>query len=157
PPAGEALGIFSGAHPARRAAALRPRFLGRSPVLFPGFPVRFPTVPRLIVNADDFGLTPGVNRGILQAHREGLVTSTTLMANSAAFEDAVPLAKSCPSLKVGCHVVLIDGQPLLPAESVVSLAPGGQFRDNLLSFAAAALTGSLRPDEVEAEATAQIK
>lgn len=119
-------------------------------------------MPRLIVNADDFGLTPGVNRAILEAHRGGMVTSATLMSNAPAFDDAVRRARSCPSLQVGCHVVLIGGEALLPRESVRSLAPSSagsiaRFRDSLPAFAAAALSGRLRPQEVEAEVTAQIR
>jgi len=117
-------------------------------------------VRRLIVNADDFGLTTGVNRGIVEAHNGGIVTSTTLMANSAAFDDAVQLARSSPGLSVGCHVVLVDGSPLLGADKVPSLMdPGepGHFRQYIGGFALRALSGSLEPDQIEAEATAQIR
>jgi predicted glycoside hydrolase/deacetylase ChbG (UPF0249 family) len=69
---------------------------------------------RLVVNADDFGFTPDVNRGIQEAHREGILTATTLMANGEAFDDAVRLARDTPSLDVGCHLVLISGRSLLP-------------------------------------------
>jgi predicted glycoside hydrolase/deacetylase ChbG (UPF0249 family) len=69
---------------------------------------------RLVVNADDFGFTPDVNRGILAAHRGGILTASTLMANGEAFEDAVRLARDTPSLDVGCHLVLISGHSLLP-------------------------------------------
>jgi predicted glycoside hydrolase/deacetylase ChbG (UPF0249 family) len=69
---------------------------------------------RLVVNADDFGFTPDVNRGILAAHRGGILTATTLMANGEAFDDAVRLARDTPSLDVGCHLVLISGRSLLP-------------------------------------------
>ena len=76
---------------------------------------------RLIVNADDFGLTPGVNRAIAEAHQRGIVTSTTLMANSAAFAQAVESAHTLPRLSVGCHVVLVDGAPILSPDRVGSL------------------------------------
>jgi predicted glycoside hydrolase/deacetylase ChbG (UPF0249 family) len=69
---------------------------------------------RLIVNADDLGFTQGVNLGILEAHRRGILTSTTLMANGAAFEHAVRLAADHPTLDVGCHLTLIGGASLLP-------------------------------------------
>ena len=65
---------------------------------------------RLIVNADDFGFTRDVNAGIVEAHRNGILTATTLMANGVAFEDAVTLARQNPSLDVGCHLVLVQGQ-----------------------------------------------
>ena len=66
---------------------------------------------RLIVNADDFGFTSDVNQGIIEAHREGILTATTLMATGAAFDDAVRLAKENPTLDVGCHLVLVGSRP----------------------------------------------
>lgn len=68
---------------------------------------------RLLINADDFGFTPDVNAGILCAHREGILASTTLMATGDAFEDAVRLAHETPSLDVGCHLVLAQGRSLV--------------------------------------------
>ncbi|HWB86800.1 MAG TPA: ChbG/HpnK family deacetylase [Bryobacteraceae bacterium] len=67
----------------------------------------------LIVNADDFGLTPDVNQGIVEAHRRGILTATTLMTNGEAFDDAVRLARQVPSLDVGCHLVLVGGRSLM--------------------------------------------
>ena len=66
---------------------------------------------RLIVNADDFGFTKGVNTGIMRAYETGIVTSTTIMANGEAFEDAVDLARANPGLGVGCHLVVVGGRP----------------------------------------------
>jgi predicted glycoside hydrolase/deacetylase ChbG (UPF0249 family) len=67
-------------------------------------------MPRLlIVNADDFGFTRDVNRGIVEAHTRGILTATTLMANGGAFADAAALAREHPSLDVGCHLVLVQG------------------------------------------------
>jgi chitin disaccharide deacetylase len=115
-------------------------------------------VPQLIVNADDFGLTPGVNRAIIEAHRRGIVTSATLMANSAAFDDAVQLAKENPSLAIGCHIVLMDGEPLSSREQVESLLSDGRgFRADFASFAWSALRGRIRPEHVEREATSQMR
>ena len=68
----------------------------------------------LIVNADDFGFTRDVNQGIVDAHRDGILTSTTLMACGAAFEDAVRLAKENPTLDIGCHLVLVGEAPYPP-------------------------------------------
>ena len=65
---------------------------------------------RLIVNADDFGFNRDVNAGIVEAHREGILTATTLMANGDAFEEAVRLGASVPSLDVGCHLVMVQGR-----------------------------------------------
>ncbi len=69
---------------------------------------------RLIVNADDFGFTRGVNQGILEAHQEGIVTAATLMAMGPAFRHAVDLARSVPTLDVGCHLVLTGLPSALP-------------------------------------------
>ncbi len=116
---------------------------------------------RLIVNADDFGLTSGVNRAIVEAHQRGIVTSATLMANGRAFDQAAELARTVPHLSLGCHVVLVDGEPLLPAPQVPTLlAADGQqqrFRNSIGEVAAAALRGRIDPAQVEAEATAQMR
>jgi hopanoid biosynthesis associated protein HpnK len=115
----------------------------------------------LIVNADDFGFTAGVNRAIVEAHTRGIVTSSTLMAHGRGFGDAVVLARTVPRLSVGCHVVLIDGEPVLDAAHLPTLAVadsgGARFRDGLISFAFRALAGRLDPGEIEAEARAQIR
>ncbi len=112
---------------------------------------------RLIINADDLGLTAGVNRGIAEAHCRGLVTDATLMANARAFDHGVAAAK-VEQLSVGCHVVLVDGDPLLPGAVIPTLVnPEGKFRDRLMGFAGAALLRRIAADEVTAEATAQIK
>src|SRR5450432_1252385 len=119
---------------------------------------------RLIINADDFGLTAGVNRGIVEAHEQGVVTSATLMANGPAFEEAIGLAQARPRLGVGCHVVLVDGAPLLNKTEVASLLDGGgngsggpRFREGIGRFGALALMRRVAADEIEAEATAQIR
>jgi predicted glycoside hydrolase/deacetylase ChbG (UPF0249 family) len=78
---------------------------------------------QLVVNADDFGFTPDVNEGIVEAHRHGILTATTLMANGDAFEGAVRLAGEHPALDVGCHLVLVSGRSVLtgrPFPSTVS-------------------------------------
>lgn len=121
---------------------------------------------RLIINADDFGLTTGVNRAIVEAHEHGVVSSATLMASGRAFEHAVGLAQSTPRLGVGCHIVLVDGAPLLHKTQVNSLLDSGSndenagdphFRGGISKFGALALLGRLAADEIEAEATAQIR
>src|SRR5690242_13037254 len=75
----------------------------------------------LIVNADDLGWTAGVNRGIAQAHRNGIVTSASLLANGSAFADGVKTAHALPGLGVGVHLNLSDGRPTAPAGQVKSL------------------------------------
>jgi predicted glycoside hydrolase/deacetylase ChbG (UPF0249 family) len=119
-------------------------------------------VRRLIINADDFGLTAGVNRAIAESHQHGIVTSTTLMANSRAFTGAIETARAATAtpLSVGCHVVLLDGGPLLPPGQVPTLLESGngrsRFRENLNEFVMASFRHKLNPEEIEAEASAQI-
>lgn len=112
---------------------------------------------RLIVNADDFGFTSGVNRAIVEAHTRGVVTSSTLMAKGRAFTEALELTRTVPTLSLGCHVVLIDGEPTTEPDTIPSLTQDGRFRDDLKSFAVRALTGRMNPGEIETEASAQIR
>lgn len=118
-------------------------------------------MPRLIVNADDFGYTAGVNRAIAEAHANGIVTSSTLMANGPAFDDAVRLAKQLPKLSVGCHVVLLDGSPVLDLSQLPSITSNNSgspsFRNGLKLFAARSFAGRLNSSEIENEITAQIR
>ena len=85
-----------------------------------------PRVKQLIVNADDFGFTRDVNAGIVEAHRGGILTATTLMATGDAFDDAVRLARETPSLDIGCHLVLVGapGFPLTIPQLVRAVALG---------------------------------
>jgi hopanoid biosynthesis associated protein HpnK len=112
---------------------------------------------RLIVNADDFGFTSGVNRAIVEAHSYGVVTSSTLMANGPAFAEAAQLAKTVPKLSVGCHIVLTDGEPVLGAAQLPSLTAASHFRDGMVAFAARAIAGRIDSEEITAEAVAQIR
>jgi len=113
---------------------------------------------RLIVNADDFGITPGVNRAIAEAHQHGIVTSTTLMANSGAFSAAVDIARSTPHLAVGCHLVLVDGSPVLPPDQIPTLlGENGHFPPGFGTVAKSAIRKRLKPAEIEAEVGAQIR
>ena len=117
---------------------------------------------RLIVNADDFGLTAGVNRAIVEAHNGGVVSSTTLMANGAAFADAVTAARSAANLSVGCHVTLVDGTPVSSPEAADTLvairsAEPDRFYSKLSAFAARAMLGGFDRDQLVAEVTAQIR
>ncbi len=115
--------------------------------------------PRLIINADDFGLTPGINRAIIELHQAGLVTSATLMATGPAFDDAVALALANPSLGVGCHLVFVDGIPLCHPESIPTLlgADGKTFRPSILDFTQASLRGTIDPNDLARETLAQIQ
>ena len=123
-------------------------------------------VPRLIVNADDFGLTPGVNRAVIELYQAGVLTSTTLMANASATDEAVQLALANPTLGVGCHIVLVDGSPVLSPLAIPNLARGsgrtfrntlGRFVRDLYSPGSTASSRSALGAEIEAEATAQIR
>ena len=113
---------------------------------------------RLIVNADDFGLTAGVDRAILELHRAGVLTSASLMARAAATDEAIALGLSTPSLGVGCHVVLVDGEAVLSRHEIPSLvdARTGRFQPTLGAFLVRLLAGRIRPAEIEVEAGAQI-
>jgi predicted glycoside hydrolase/deacetylase ChbG (UPF0249 family) len=114
---------------------------------------------RLILNADDFGLTPGINRAIGELHSAGVLSSTTLMATGPAFDDAVAVALAHPTLGVGCHIVLTDGVPVSPPETIPSLiAPDGKsFRPALTSFLRALFRGRIRTEDITREALAQIQ
>jgi predicted glycoside hydrolase/deacetylase ChbG (UPF0249 family) len=81
------------------------------------------SLKQLAVNADDFGFTPDVNQGIVEAHRHGIVTATTLMANGAAFDDAVRLAAETPTLDIGCHLVLVSGHSLVTGRPLPESVP----------------------------------
>jgi hopanoid biosynthesis associated protein HpnK len=115
-------------------------------------------VTQLIVNADDFGLTHGVNRAIAELHRAGVLTSTTLMAHAKATLEAIEIARTTPTLGVGCHVVLVDGDPVLPAKEIPSLVDRrtGRFQPTLGAFLRRLALGRIDPVEIEAEAAAQI-
>src|SRR6185437_5827911 len=114
---------------------------------------------RLIINADDFGLTPGVNRAIAELHDAGAVTSATLMATGPAFDDAVAIALARPTLGIGCHIVLVDGTPVSdPATIPTLLGPDRRkFRNSLGDFALGVLRGAIRQDHIQREALAQIQ
>ena len=111
----------------------------------------------LILNADDFGLTEGVNDGIIRAHREGVLTSTTLMANGLAFDHAVECARANPNLGVGCHLVLAGGVPVAPPEEIPSLVDGsGRMPRSLPAFVVRVSVGAVRAKDMEREFRAQI-
>jgi predicted glycoside hydrolase/deacetylase ChbG (UPF0249 family) len=114
---------------------------------------------RLILNADDFGLTRGINRAIAELHAAGALTSATLMATGSAFDDAITIARNHPTLGVGCHVVLTDGVPVMPPDKIRSLlGPDGRtFRPSLTHFIRDLLLGHIVPSEMESEIIAQIQ
>jgi predicted glycoside hydrolase/deacetylase ChbG (UPF0249 family) len=108
---------------------------------------------RLIVNADDFGRTAGINRGVLEAHRQGIVTSATAMVlESGAAEGIRQAIADAPRLSLGLHCVVTGGgRPACAASSVPTLAPGGRFARKPED-----LPDAIPPDEVRRELSAQI-
>jgi hopanoid biosynthesis associated protein HpnK len=111
---------------------------------------------RLIVNADDFGLSEAVNRAVIEAHENGIVTSTSIMAGGAAFEHAADLAARSPTLDVGVHLTLTELQPV--AESVPSLVGAeGRFARHATDFAKRWLRGTIVLGDVRKELDAQIQ
>jgi len=112
----------------------------------------------LILNADDLGYTTGVNEGIIRAHRDGILTSATLMANGPAFDDAVGRAKANPQLGIGCHLVLTGGFSVAPKEEIPSLADAeGRLPRSLGALVARVSVGSIRTAEIERELRAQLE
>jgi predicted glycoside hydrolase/deacetylase ChbG (UPF0249 family) len=111
----------------------------------------------LVVNADDLGLTLGVNDGIFDAHDHGILTSASLMASAAAATDAIRRAANRPSLGIGVHLTLVDGAPMLPPDHVPTLQDDGRFHPSWRPFIVACLLGRVSMDDVERELTAQIE
>jgi hopanoid biosynthesis associated protein HpnK len=93
---------------------------------------------RLIVTADDFGAAEAVNDAVEEAHRNGVLTAASLMVSGAAAADAVRRARAMPSLRVGLHLVLVEGKPVLPMREVPDLVDGtGHFRTDMARAGAA--------------------
>ena len=115
--------------------------------------------PRLILNADDFGLTRGINRAIAELHTLGALTSATLMASGPAFDDAVTVARAHPNLGVGCHIILTDGQPISPPHTIPTLiGPDNRtFRPTLSHFLRDLHLHRIDPADILCEAHAQIQ
>jgi predicted glycoside hydrolase/deacetylase ChbG (UPF0249 family) len=120
-------------------------------------------VRRLIVNADDFGLTPGINRAVVDLHDAGALGSTTLMADGPHFDAAAAMSRQHPALGIGCHIVLVDGTPTAHPDSIPTLlglknesqsAPA--FRQTLGIFVRDLHAGRITRADIEREATAQI-
>jgi chitin disaccharide deacetylase len=113
---------------------------------------------RLIVNADDFGLTSGVNRAIIEGHMRGAITSATLMANMPGFDAAVRLAKDHPSLGVGLHINITQGRPVASASRVGSMIDDrGEFWGTSGAILKRLLAGRFKVEEVVIELRAQIE
>jgi hopanoid biosynthesis associated protein HpnK len=110
-----------------------------------------------IINADDFGLSPGVNRGVVDAFREGVLTSTTAMVNVDSFEEAARLARENPDLPVGVHLNLLWGEPVSNPAEVPTLVDRGAFLRKSSALASRYFFGRLSPDHVKLEFRNQIR
>lgn len=112
-------------------------------------------VKQLIVNADDYGRSPGVSRGILHAHREGIVTSTTVMVNQPGVEVQLAGALACPALGLGLHLVFTAWRPVLPPEEIPALVDSnGRFLEQHELWARAE---AIPVDQLRAELSAQVE
>ena len=112
---------------------------------------------KLIINADDLGLTPGVNRGILRAFQDGIVTSASLLVVGSAFEEAVALARQNSELDVGLHLTLVEERAVLGREALPTLVDEtGRFPRTSGEFLRRAFLRRINWHEVEGEIAAQI-
>ncbi len=112
---------------------------------------------QLIVNADDLGLTPAVNRGVVRAFQDGIVTSASLLVTGSAFEDAVALAQQNPELDVGLHLALVEERAVLGPDVLPTMVDEtGRFPRTSAEFIQRALLGGISWHEVEQEIAAQI-
>ena len=110
-----------------------------------------------MVNADDFGMSPAISRGIVTAHRSGIVTSTSLLGNTPDLADAAELLAASPALGVGAHLALVGGDPVADRAGVSSLlAPTGSFWPRGQDFVVEWLRGRIAPAHIEAEFDAQV-
>ncbi len=113
---------------------------------------------RLIVNADDFGQSVGINEGVVRAHEHGILTSASIMATGEAFEDAIERCRALPSLRIGLHLCLVEQTPLLARDVIPSLVgEGGRLHRNYASFSRRYFVGMINRDEVQMELEAQIQ
>ena len=114
---------------------------------------------QLIVNADDFGLHPLINAGIIKGHQEGFITSTSLMPSAPCWQEAVRLAKENSRLGIGVHLTLVGGvSSVLPKEQVSSLLDDdGLFLPDYVAFAKRYYSGAVKKAELEAELRAQFE
>ena len=111
---------------------------------------------RIIINADDFGLSAGTNEAIIACHRAGSVTSTTLMVNMEGAEEAAALATANPGLGVGLHFTLTLGPSVCAPEEVASLVDGGGRFRGRGQVEKRAITGRIKPEEIGRELQAQM-
>ncbi|MGD2048914.1 MAG: ChbG/HpnK family deacetylase [Chloroflexota bacterium] len=112
---------------------------------------------RVIINGDDFGMSPGVNQAIIKLHRQGRMNSTSIMTNMPWSEEALHYAQSAATLQVGIHLNLSTGEPILPPDRVPSLVtPEGEFHD-MSAFLSRLLAGRIQRSELILELEAQFE
>jgi hopanoid biosynthesis associated protein HpnK len=118
-----------------------------------------PEIPRrLIVNADDFGVSSSVNAAVIRAHREGILTTASLMVNEPGFDEAVKLAKENPKLGVGLHLTLLMGHSALPHEKIPDLVNSrGEFRNSPVGVGMKYFFDADSRDQLRAEIHAQFE
>ncbi len=114
-----------------------------------------PASKNLLVNADDFGLSPAINAGIVRAHLNGIVTSTSMVASGVAFKEAVQLSKENPALAMGVHLTLVEENAV--ASKLPRLAPYGILPGKYGELMKKVATGAIRLSEIEIEFRAQIE
>lgn len=113
---------------------------------------------RLIVTADDFGLCSGINRGVAEAFRGGIVTRASIAPTGEAFFEAAELAKSMPGCGIGIHLALTEEKPVSPPSRIRSLlGPGGRFLRTYRDFSLRCAAGGIDGGELERELRAQIE
>ncbi len=111
---------------------------------------------RLVVTADDFGLSREINEAVEHAHRDGILTAASLMVGSPAADEAVAIARALPSLRVGLHLVLVEARPVLPPERIPDLVDrAGLFRSDMARAGAAMFFRPLVRRQLLAEVEAQ--
>ncbi len=112
----------------------------------------------LVVNADDFGMSPGINAGIIEGFEQGVLTSASIMVNAPAFEEAVELARGLQGLGIGVHLNVLRGKAVLPAAEIPSLVdPAGRFVRSPISLCCAILRKRVDLDHLSREFSAQIE
>lgn len=114
---------------------------------------------RIIINADDFGIHPEVNQAVIEAHRTGILTSTSLLASGPAFDEAVALARQCPTLGIGIHLCLVGSLPsVLPPDEVRTLVDEqGLFPADYVGFIKSVYAGKIDFNQLYKELDGQIK
>jgi chitin disaccharide deacetylase len=122
------------------------------------FPKAGRTKRWLIVHADDLGISESVNSAIALAHEHGILTSASIMAVGEAFEDALRIYRSLPSLDIGVHLTLVEERPLSPTGTVASLAESsGRFLPTAMAFTQRYLSRRINMEEIYRELKAQVR